>query len=98
MELTPGELTALLQDLQQNNSKYKRLMGISGFRWNFRKRALELQSLPAGKISLTVSSYLMVSSPVLRPLLREKAPRWRHKEITERETVAEFLQSRIQRH
>lgn len=83
--VTRSELKALLEDLQRNAPKFKKIIGFSGFSWH---RGV-LKAPP--RITLTVSSYMMVTSPVLRRILHEKVPRWRHTGIVEREAVVSFL-------
>ena len=87
--VTRGELKALLEDLQKNAPKFKKIIGFSGFSWH---RGV-LKAPP--RITLTVSSYMMVSSPVLRRILYEKLPRWHHTGIVEREAVISFLSSSL---
>ena len=86
--VTRSELKALLEDLHRNAPKFKRTIGVSGFSWH--KGVLKAPP----RITLTVSTYLMVSSPVLRRILHEKTPRWRHTGIVEREAVVSFLSRR----
>ena len=92
--LRKDELKALLTDLHKNNRKFKRVMGVAGFRWDpgSRKRPSRLESPPV--IRITVSSYIFVSTPVLRSILREKTPRWQHTDIVEREAVRTYLLTR----
>ena len=87
--VTRSELKALLEDLQKNAPKFKKFIGFSGFSWH---RGV-LKAPP--RITLTVSSYMMVSSPVLRRILYEKLPRWHHTGIVEREAVISFLSSSL---
>ena len=87
--LRKGELQELLEDLDRNNPQFKRVTGVAGFQWSPGKK-----NLP-GNITLTVSTYLMVSSPVLRKILQEPVKRWHHLDIPEREAVERFLQKRV---
>lgn len=91
VKLKKKELVMLLEDLQQNNRKYRRIMGVSGFRWNFKSRRLE--NFNKETITLTVNNYLMVSSPVLRRILPDKS-RWYHLGLQERESVERYLKNR----
>lgn len=91
VELSRKELAMLLEDLHKNNRKYQRLMGVAGFRWNFKKRCIE--NFHGNRITLTVSSYLMVSSPVLRRAAHNSS-RWQHLGIPERHAVEQFLKKR----
>ena len=87
--LHKNELKMLLEDLDRNNPTFKRVTGVAGVRWSPGKK-----DLPE-KITLTVSSYQMVSSPVLRKILQEPVKRWHHTGIPERQAVESFLQKRL---
>lgn len=96
VELTREELRHLLDDLERNNRKFKRIMGVYGFRWSpgsrHRKGVLEAPE----KISVTVNSYLMTASPVLKKILPD-TKRWKALHIVERDAVQHYLEGRLHR-
>ena len=95
-QLTREELELLLNDLERNNRKFKRIMGVYGFRWSpgsrHRKGVLEAPE----KISVTVNSYLMTASPVLKKILPD-TKRWKALHIVERDAVQHYLEGRLHR-
>lgn len=94
VEVTREELKKILDDLHRNNRKYRRYMGVAGFRWHpgSGRRPGFFQAPP--RITITVNSYLMVSSPVLRAIMHRKKHLWRHTELVEREVVEKYLQKK----
>jgi hypothetical protein len=96
VELTRAELRELLDDLERNNRKFKRIMGVHGFQWlpGSRRRKGVLKA--PEKLSVTVNSYLMTTSPVLKKILPD-TKRWKALHIVERDAVQHFLEERLHR-
>ncbi len=92
--LSRVELFELLWDLHRNNQRFRRTTGVAGFSWNPGKGKTSGSLKAPGTISIAVSSYLMVSSPVLKRILPDKS-RWFRLEITERDAVEAFLRKRV---
>ena len=96
VELTRSELKAFLEDLHKNNRKFKRTTGIYGFQWTpGRGRKPGVFRAPE-KLRITVNSYTMTSSPVLKKLLKTPG-RWHSLPLVERDIVEKFLRNRLHR-
>ena len=96
VSLDKKELKELLEDLHLNNARFKRTVGFHGFSWQPGKEVRSEHFKNGGKITLTVSSYLMTSSPVLKRIMK-KSNHWRHLGIVEREAVQEFLEEEMKK-
>lgn len=95
VELNRDELKALLEDLHKNSRKFKRTVWTAGFTWTPPSRRSKGRFQAPPVLSVTVSSYTMVTSPVLKKVLREKTPRWKHRgDLVERDVVKNHLVTR----
>ena len=96
VELTRQELRELLEDLHRNSRKFKRTVGVAGFQWSpgngRRKGVLKAPE----KISVTVSNYVMTSSPVLKRMLHDTG-RWQQFDLTERGVVCRYLEEQLRK-
>ena len=91
VELSSGELKALMKELEYTSRRFNRRIGVCGFTYRRGKRKQPAFIAAPERISITVSDFTMTGSAVLRRIVSEDPRRWRKLDMVERDAVAKYL-------